>query len=106
KDIVKSGGENVSSVVVEQVVLEHPEVVEAAVVGIPDEDWGERVTAVVVPERNVLEDPTRQAEVRESILQFARKHLNSSHRPRDGWLLARRPRTAAAKIQENRLGDS
>lgn len=106
KDIVKSGGENVSSVVVEQVVLEHPEVVEAAVVGIPDEDWGERVTAVVVPERNVLEDPTRQAEVRESILQFAREHLNSSHRPREVWFVASLPRTGSGKIQKNRLRDS
>src|SRR5699024_12813508 len=84
-------------VVVEQVVLEHPEVVEAAVVGIPDEDWGERVTAVVVPERNVLEDPIRQAEVRESILQFAREHLNSSHRPREVWFVASLPRTGDRK---------
>jgi acyl-CoA synthetase (AMP-forming)/AMP-acid ligase II len=49
KDIVKTGGENVSSLRVEAVLHEHPDVVRAAVVGLPHERWGEAVTAVVVP---------------------------------------------------------
>lgn len=57
KDIVKSGGENVSSLRVESVLVQHPAVAQAAVVGLPDERWGEAVTAVIVP---VVRPPTRQ----------------------------------------------
>lgn len=103
KDIVKSGGENISSVIVEQVVLDHPEVVETAVIGVPDEDWGERVTAVVVPQQGVPETTEKQAELRDSILGHARDHLNSSHRPRDVWFVAELPRTGSGKIQKNKI---
>ena len=48
KDIVISGGENISTVEVEQTLLSHPAVVDAAVVGVPDERWGERPKAFVV----------------------------------------------------------
>jgi fatty-acyl-CoA synthase len=48
KDVVISGGENISTVEVEQAVLSHPAVLEAAVVGVPDEKWGERPLATVV----------------------------------------------------------
>jgi acyl-CoA synthetase (AMP-forming)/AMP-acid ligase II len=49
KDIIKSGGENVSSIRVEAMLHEHPEVAKAAVVGLAHDRWGEAVTAVVVP---------------------------------------------------------
>ncbi|WP_202977851.1 AMP-binding enzyme [Nocardioides daphniae] len=42
KDIVISGGENISTVEVEQALLRHPQIVDVAVVGVPDEKWGER----------------------------------------------------------------
>jgi fatty-acyl-CoA synthase len=48
KDVIISGGENVSSIEVEDAVFSHPEVAEVAVIGIPDERWGELVTALVV----------------------------------------------------------
>ena len=48
KDVIISGGENVSSIEVEDAVFQHPEVIEVAVIGIPDERWGELVTALVV----------------------------------------------------------
>ncbi len=48
KDLVKSGGEWISSVELENVIMAHPEVTEAAVVAIPDERWGERPCACVV----------------------------------------------------------
>lgn len=103
KDIVKSGGENVSSVIVEQVVLDHAEVFETAVIGVPDEDWGERVTAAVVPHGGVPESDAKQAELRESIIQYAREKLNSSHRPRDVWFVEELPRTGSGKIQKNKI---
>nr|WP_232806797.1 hypothetical protein [Geodermatophilus chilensis] len=49
KDMIISGGENVYSVEVESVLAQHPAVATCAVIGIPDETWGERVHAVVVP---------------------------------------------------------
>jgi acyl-CoA synthetase (AMP-forming)/AMP-acid ligase II len=48
KDVIISGGENVSSIEVEDVLCSHPQVVEAAVIGVPDEKWGETVKALVV----------------------------------------------------------
>jgi fatty-acyl-CoA synthase len=49
KDLVKSGGEWISSVELENAIMSHPDVAEAAVVGIPDEKWGERPLACIVP---------------------------------------------------------
>ena len=49
KDMIVSGGENIYSAEVEQALLAHPSVAEAAVIGLPDEDWGEIVVAVLVP---------------------------------------------------------
>jgi fatty-acyl-CoA synthase len=48
KDVIITGGENVSSIEVEDAIFQHPEVTEVAVIGIPDEKWGELVTALVV----------------------------------------------------------
>ncbi|MCB0965524.1 MAG: AMP-binding protein, partial [Ilumatobacter sp.] len=48
KDVIISGGENVSSIEVEDAIFQHPEITEVAVIGIPDEKWGELVTALVV----------------------------------------------------------
>ncbi len=51
KDIVKSGGENVSTIRVEAVLQQHAKVARAAVVGIPDDRWGEMVTACIILDR-------------------------------------------------------
>ena len=48
KDVIISGGENVSSIEVEDAIFSHPEVAEVAVIGVPDKRWGERVHAIVV----------------------------------------------------------
>jgi fatty-acyl-CoA synthase len=53
KDVIKSGGEWISSVDLENCLIAHPDVVEAAVVGVPDERWQERPLAVVVPREGV-----------------------------------------------------
>jgi long-chain acyl-CoA synthetase len=52
KDMIVSGGENVYCAEVENALYDHPDVLEAAVIGIPDERWGEAVLAVVVPKEN------------------------------------------------------
>ncbi|HTK62854.1 MAG TPA: long-chain-fatty-acid--CoA ligase [Pseudonocardia sp.] len=58
KDMIISGGENVYSAEVENVLYTHPDVLEAAVIGVPDEKWGERVHAVVVPREGT--NPTEE----------------------------------------------
>jgi acyl-CoA synthetase (AMP-forming)/AMP-acid ligase II len=73
-DVIVRGGENLSPGEIESVLLEHPAVVEAAVVGIPDTDWGERVVAAVVVEPD--------STVTETELQdFVRAQLRSTKTP-------------------------
>jgi long-chain acyl-CoA synthetase len=57
KDMIISGGENVYSTEVENAIFEHPAVLEAAVIGIPDEKWGEAVLAIVVPREGATVTP-------------------------------------------------
>ncbi len=60
KDVIVSGGENVSSIEVEDALASHPAVREVAVIGIPDDKWGELVLALVVPDGEVTEDELRE----------------------------------------------
>jgi fatty-acyl-CoA synthase len=57
KDLVKSGGEWISSAELERAIVEHPQVREVVVIGVPDEEWGERPAALVVPERGAAPAP-------------------------------------------------
>ncbi len=69
KDMIVSGGENVYSTEVEEVIYQHPAVLEAAAFGVPDEKWGEAVWAVVVPrEEHNNVDP-------KEIIEFCREHI-------------------------------
>ena len=99
KDIVKSGGENVSSLHVERVLLDHPHVAEAACIGRPDPKWGEVVVAVVVAAEGAPDDD----ELRASVLEFGAERLPSSHRPREVIVTDAIPRTATGKIRKVEL---
>jgi long-chain acyl-CoA synthetase len=68
KDMIVSGGENVYSTEVEEVLYQHPAVLEAAVFGVPDERWGEAVYAVVVPREDVDPDPAE-------LIEFCRQRI-------------------------------
>jgi malonyl-CoA/methylmalonyl-CoA synthetase len=56
-DILKSGGEKISALEIEETLRSHPDLADCAVVGVPDPDWGERVCAAVVPARGRTLDP-------------------------------------------------
>ncbi len=73
-DVIVRGGENLSPGEIEDVLHEHPDVVDCAVVGVPDEQWGEAVAAAVVP------PPGRGADA-ESLRQFVKERLRSSRVP-------------------------
>src|SRR5699024_69950 len=93
KDVIISGGENISSVEVEGVLLRHPAVVEAAVVGVPHERWGETPKASVV-----LREGTTATE--EEIIAFARDKLAHFKAPTQVEFLDALPKTATGKIQK------
>jgi fatty-acyl-CoA synthase len=93
KDVIISGGENVSSVEVEGVLLRHPGVQEAAVVGLPHEKWGEAPHAFVVrcAGSRVTEDELRA---------FARERLAGFKSPKGVTFLDELPKTATGKVQK------
>jgi fatty-acyl-CoA synthase len=93
KDIIISGGENISSVEVEGVLLRHPAVQEVAVVGLPHEKWGEAPHAFVVPRSGQTPSET---ELRE----FARAHMAHFKVPHGFTIVSELPKTATGKIQK------
>ena len=93
KDVIISGGENISSVEVEGVLLRHPGVQEVAVVGMPHEKWGESPQAFVV-----LKAGARATE--DELRQFARDRLAHFKVPQGFTFLAELPKTATGKIQK------
>jgi fatty-acyl-CoA synthase len=92
KDIIISGGENISSLEVETVLHQHPDVLLAAVVAAPDEKWGETPWAFVEPKEGRQLSP-------EALDAFCRDRLAGFKRPRR-FILGPLPRTATGKIQK------
>jgi len=93
KDVIISGGENISSVEVEGVLLRHPAVGEAAVVGLPSEQWGE------TPQAFVMLLPGTEATEAE-LIAFVRDRLAHFKAPRGVTFVAELPKTATGKIQK------
>jgi fatty-acyl-CoA synthase len=96
KDVIITGGENVSSAEVENRLYEHPAVNEAAVIGVPDERWGETVKAVIVVK------PGHTVEESE-LIAFAREGLAHYKCPTSVDVVPAIPRTATGKIQKFKL---
>ena len=93
KDVIISGGENISSVEVEGVLLRHPAVQEVAIVGLPDERWGEAPHAFVVLESSAT---ATEAE----LCNYARDHLAHFKAPKGITFLPELPKTATGKVQK------
>lgn len=98
-DIVISGGVNVYPAEVEGVLSGHPSVVDAAVLGIPDDDWGERVVALVVLEQGVAADDA----TRSGLETYCRAHLAACKVPRDIRFVDHLSRTTSGKLQRSDL---
>jgi fatty-acyl-CoA synthase len=93
KDVIISGGENISSVEVEGVLLRHPAVKEVAIVGLPHERWGEAPHAFVV-----LKNDASLSEA--ELVDYARSHLAHFKAPKGITFLSELPKTATGKIQK------
>jgi fatty-acyl-CoA synthase len=78
KDVVKTGGEWVSSLDLEDIILRVPGLAEAAVVGVPDDKWGERPVAFVVVKAGEANPPTEKA-IRDHVAQFAERGVVSKY---------------------------
>jgi fatty-acyl-CoA synthase len=98
KDVIISGGENISSVEVEGTLLRHPAVQEAAIVGLPHPAWGEAPHAFVV-----LRDGAAAGEA--EMIAFARDHLAHFKAPHGVTFVKELPKTATGKIQKYVLRD-
>ena len=96
KDMIVSGGENVYPREVEDVLYEHPAVLEAAVIGVPDERWGERVHAVLVAQTGV------ELNV-DDVLGFARSRLAGYKVPKSAELTTELPKNATGKVLKTEL---
>ncbi|CAM3851137.1 acyl-CoA synthetase [Mesobacillus zeae] len=96
KDMIISGGENVYSIEVEEVLYEHPAVLEAAIIGLPDEVWGEAVCAVVVPRAGAFADENE-------LRAFCREKLAGYKVPRKVFIEKELPRNASGKILKYQL---
>jgi fatty-acyl-CoA synthase len=93
KDVIISGGENISSIEVEGVLLRHPAVQEAAIVGLPHEKWGEAPHAYVVVRPGARATP-------EDLIAFTRERLAHFKAPHGVTFVPELPKTATGKIQK------
>jgi long-chain acyl-CoA synthetase len=96
KDMIITGGENVYSVEVENVLYQHPSILECAVIGVPDEKWGEAVKAIVVRKQGYQV-------TEEEILSFVRKKLANYKVPKTIDFVPELPKSGAGKILKREL---
>jgi len=96
RELIISGGMNVYPREVEEVLLEHDEVAEVAVFGIPDDDFGEAVTAAVVLRENAHATP-------DDLITFAKDRLASFKKPRSVFVLTELPKNAMGKVVKAEL---
>ena len=99
KDVVISGGENISTIEVEQALMSHPAVREAAVIGVPDDKWGERPKAFVVLRAGASATP-------QELIAHVRTKIASYKAPRDIDIMLDLPMTSTGKIQKFVLRDA
>jgi acyl-CoA synthetase (AMP-forming)/AMP-acid ligase II len=96
KDVIISGGENVSSIEVEDAIFSHPDVAEVAVIGVPDEKWGEMVMALVVTSHG-------SALTEADLIAYTRTKLAGFKCPKSVEFRDALARTATGKLQKFKL---
>ena len=99
KDMIISGGFNVYSTEVEQALLAHPDVQDCAVIGVPDEKWGERVVAVVQPYAGGSADP-------DDVRAFVRERIGGVKAPKEVLVWDDLPRSKVGKVLKTDIRQS
>ncbi len=100
KDLIVSGGENIYPREVEDALMQHPAVADAAVIGVPDARWGETVKAIVVRRAGV---EVAEAALAAEIVGFCRERLAGYKLPRSLDFVAELPRNASGKVLKREL---
>ena len=100
KDIIISGGENISSIELEDTLFDHPAVADVAVIPAPSEEWGETPKAFVVPASGDLDDPEVTSD---ELIEHTREHLASYKAVRRVEFVSQLPTTATGKVQKYEL---
>ncbi|MFH2075762.1 MAG: long-chain-fatty-acid--CoA ligase, partial [Pseudomonadota bacterium] len=98
KDMIITGGENVYSTEVEHTLYQHPAVLECAVVGVPDEKWGEAVKGIVVLK------PARES-TEEELIRFCKERITRYKAPKSIDFISALPKTGSGKIEKKKLRD-
>ncbi|MGQ0576390.1 MAG: acyl--CoA ligase family protein [Pseudonocardia sp.] len=96
KDVVVSGGENISTIEVEQAIVSHPAVVEAAVIGVPDEQWGERPKAFVILAPGESATP-------DELIAHVKSKIARYKAPKAVEIVTELPKTSTGKVQKFEL---
>jgi acyl-CoA synthetase (AMP-forming)/AMP-acid ligase II len=116
-DLIVSGGENVNPVEVEQILRKFPQVSDAAVIGMCDDEWGQMVVAFIVPNKTeVLSDsvdstlddgkwPAERTKLESSLVKLSAGNLKPHQRPKKYVFTTSIPRTALGKIERKKLQD-
>jgi len=97
-DLIIRGGENIAPAEIETVLMSHPSIDEAAVIGVPSVEWGETIKAVVVPRKGASIDAAE-------VIEFCRRRLASFKRPEMVEFVSELPRNALGKILRQKLRD-
>ena len=95
RDFIKRGGEMISPEEVEQVLMSHPQVEEAAIIGVPDLEWGEEVRALVVRRSETVDE--------NALIDHCSQHLASFKRPRSVVFIDQLPRNVMGKVMKRDL---
>ena len=95
RDFIKRGGEMISPEEVEQVLMSHPQVDEAAIIGVPDLEWGEEVRALVVRRSQTVDES--------ALIEYCSQHLASFKRPRSVVFIDQLPRNVMGKVMKRDL---
>ncbi len=99
KDVIISGGENVSSLEIEDVLYQHPDVLEAAVIGVPSEKWGETPLAIIVPREGA-------SATADEIMSHCRENMAHFKAPSRVEFVEQLPRTATGKLKKFELREA
>jgi acyl-CoA synthetase (AMP-forming)/AMP-acid ligase II len=96
KDMIISGGENIYSREIEDVILKHPAIHEVAVIGVPDETWGEAIKAIVALKQG-------QKATQEEIINFCKEHMASFKKPKSVEFIGEIPKNPYGKVLKREL---
>jgi acyl-CoA synthetase (AMP-forming)/AMP-acid ligase II len=95
-DMIISGGVNIYPAEIEEVLYRHPEVYDAAIIGAPDPDWGERIVAYVIPKPNA-------SMTKEDIISHVGQNLASYKKPKEVYFVKELPYSPSGKLLKRLL---